>query len=218
MCRPDFLDTQRLQLRNHLADLCFRHLKQVHPAADHVDVTAQLFLRSLGDLDHTRVRASSDEDQTLTGIHRQSLLDDLVAGWADHEHSPADLHRLRHGDDLCPEALRLSHQCFGTGGRQIDRHLAVLLQHGDQPACVVAVVVGDDGNLGSVGADVHLRHVLEENVSLGPCVEQDGLLGARDEATEAPVGLQGIVVGIVVVKHPDRNPGSLHRQHGARSE
>ena len=83
---------------------------------------------------------------------------------------------------------------------------------------MVAVVVRDDGNLGSIGADVHLRHVLEENVSLGPGVEQDRLLGARDEATEAPIGRESFLSRVVVVEHLDGDGRSLFGENPLASD
>ena len=64
---------------------------------------------------------------------------------------------------------------------------------------MVAVRVRQDDDVDLPGFDAARVHVAQEDVSLAARVKEDGLLATGDDATEAPRGLQALLVWHVVI-------------------
>ena len=82
---------------------------------------------------------------------------------------------------------------------------AVLLQDLGKGTRMIAVLVRDDDQVYRAQIDAEGLDVVEEDLGLGPCIEEDRLLGALDEAGETPVGLRSGRERRVVVEDRDRD-------------
>jgi len=83
---------------------------------------------------------------------------------------------------------------------------------------MIGMVVRNNDKVNVPCIDPQFVHVFEQDVAVGACVKEDGLLRARDHTGESPVGPAILAQGVIVIKNSDLDgrairlgPGLLSR-------